>query len=56
MGLLERSSSQEEGGLVESPPPVGESELSSPESSVVETEKIPGLSQSFLHHHENILL
>ena len=57
VGLLERSSSQEEigeeAGLVgshrasESPPPVGESELSSPESSVVETEKIPGLSQSF---------
>ena len=52
VGLLERSSSQEEigeeAGLVGSPPPVGESELSSPESSVVETEKIPGLySQSF---------
>ena len=53
VGLLERSSSSqeeigEEAGLVasESPRPVGESELSSPESSVVETEKIPGLSQS----------
>ena len=59
MGLLEGSTSQEEmanqgPGLddgdnqleeqaSQSPQPIGESELSSPESSVVETENIPGV-------------
>ena len=46
MGLLESSSSQEENAeqLVERTDTIhiGETELSSPESSVVETEKIPG--------------
>ena len=45
-GLLESSSSQEENAeqLVERTDTIhiGETELSSPESSVVETEKIPG--------------
>ena len=50
--LLERSASQELDGEVveeasESPRPIGESALSSLESSIVETEKIPGDSQTF---------
>ena len=59
MGLLERSASEEVAGLddgqlveraSESPRTSGESELSSPESSVVETEKIPGASQTDHSH------
>ena len=56
VGLLERSASEEVPGLddgqlveraSESPRTSGECELSSPESSVVETEKIPGASKTY---------